>query len=652
MSNSAQKKSRKWKKFIFPVLLYFFGVLLFTTFSYQRTKSSLFKEIDRNLFIAAQSISSVLPSDFYDRATGIGLISKKEDFKNIKALTYLANRMKINFLYSVIVKNKEAYFTSCSTTLKELKKKNEAHYWLPYPEASNELLKIPELKKIVYETTSDRWGTYRTVLIPVVSPKGNVSIVGADYEISYVNGILKKEIIISCLFVLFLSLLILPFTYRMYKSEKNYRCILQAKVEERTAQLTREITERNKIQEQLTESLTHSEELAEKAQEANKAKGEFLATMSHEIRTPLNVIVGMSSLLNQTGISQEQAEFHRTIKGASEHLLNIIGGILDFSQIDSRKVEIENVKFDIKELVNYSLGSFKNLINHKGISLYGLIDEKVPQFLIGDPSYLRQILFNLIGNAVKFTEIGEINLNINLNNFDSKDNKVELLFKISDTGIGIPAEKGQFIFEKFSQADSSTRRRYGGIGLGLAICKHLVGLLNGKIWFDSIEGKGSNFYFSIYFGLPGSVTMNTISISDVKKSDDFKLRNLNILLAEDNILNVKVAKSFLEKSGHKVTVAENGKVVLQKVKENSYDLILMDIEMPEMDGIQAAQIIREGGINIKDKKIPIIALTAHALSEIKEKCQLAGMNHFIAKPLDFKNLDFAMAQVLKDADCL
>lgn len=653
MNNIIQRKAIKWKKFIFPVIVYLTGVILFTLINYQRTKSSLIKQIDRNLFIAAQSVKAALPSDFHDRALNAESITAKEDLLNIKTLTTLANSMKIDYLYTVIIRNRKAYFTSCSTNLQELKNKNGVNYLLQYSEASREMLNIPINQKIVYETTFDRWGTYRTVLVPVVTKSGNLYILGADYELKYINEILKKEVLISSLIVLFLSLLILPFAYKLYKMEKNYRCFLQAKVEERTAQLSREISERNKTQEQLKESLTHSEELAEKAQEANKAKGEFLATMSHEIRTPLNVIVGMSSLLNQSGISSEQSEYLRIIKGASEHLLHVIGDVLDFSHIESRKVEIENVKFDIKELVNYSLSSFMNLAKHKEIFLKGIVDEKVPQYLTGDPSYVRQILFNLIGNAVKFTETGGVNLTVTLSKFDNVENKIELLFKVSDSGIGIPKSKEQYIFEKFSQADSSTRRRYGGSGLGLAICKHLICLLSGKIWFESKEGEGSNFYFTINFGLPGTESIKQIGLSDSNSEvDNFKLRNLNILLAEDNVLNVKVAKSFLEKSGHKVTVAENGRVVLEKVKENSFDLILMDIEMPEMDGIEAAQIIREGGINIIDKNIPIIALTAHALNEIKEKCQLAGMNHFIAKPMDFKKLDFAMAQVLKEANYL
>ena len=647
MNKLTHKKSQKWKKFIFPVCVYVIGIFVFTGVNYERTKSNLLSGIDRNLFIAAQCIKNTLPSDFHDRALNFNSINKTEDWKNIKALSKLAYITKINFLYTIVIKNGKAYFTSCSTTSDELKNHNEVHYWLEYAEASKALLNIPISRKTVYETTSNRWGTFRSAVIPIISQTGNLYLVGSCYKISYITLILHKEVVISVIFALFLSFLVIPFAYYMLKMQKNYSYFLHTKVQERTVQLSHEISERKRAQEQLTESLAKSEELAEKAQEANKAKSEFLATMSHEIRTPLNVIIGMSALLNNPAISQEQAEYLGTIKGASEHLLNIIDNILDFSQIEANKVNIENVKFDINELVNYSVNSFMNLAKYKEIGLKSLINEKVPKFITGDPSYLRQILFNLLSNAVKFTEKGEVSLFIYLNKYDNNTNKVELLFKITDSGIGIPVEKEKIIFDKFSQADSSTRRKYGGTGLGLAICKHLVSILDGKIWFESKAGHGSTFYFTLNFGLPGLELSGKNSKPDEYKVDDnYKLRNLNILLAEDNLLNVKVTKSFLQKSGHTVTVVSNGNEVMQKIKDNSYDLILMDIEMPEMDGIEAAQLIREGGSNVKNKNIPIIALTAHALDEIKDKCKYAGMNHFITKPIDFKKLDFAMTQVL------
>ncbi len=638
MNNTIENKFKNRKKLILPVCLYLIGIVIFTTINYERTKNILLKEIDRNLFIAANSVKTSLPSDFHDRA-----ISENEDWQNIKTLTELAEQIKINFLYTIVIKNNKVYFTSCSTTINELKNRNEVHYLQEYPKASEELLNIPKNKKEIFQTTTNKSGTYRLALIPAYSPNGNLYIIGANYDISFVKGFLNKEVLISSIFALLLSLLVLPFAYLMIKSEKSYNYFLQTKVQERTVQLTHEINQKNKVQEQLTDSLAKSEELADKAKEANKTKDEFLATMSHEIRTPLNVIVGVSTLLNQSEISQEQSEYLTTIKSASEHLLSIVDDILDFSLIESKKVIIENVKFDVYEVVNYSVSSFTNLANHKQISLKGNVNERVPQFILGDQSYLRQILFNLIGNAVKFTEKGGVIINVTLNSFDGNNNKVELLFKIEDSGIGISPENEKFIFEKFSQVDSSTRRKYGGTGLGLAICKHLLDILGGKIWFESKLNKGSIFYFTLYFDLPNIQNDSQLN-SNNNVQVNIKLPKLNILLAEDNLLNVKVAKSFLEKSGHNVTIANNGKEVLRILETNIFDVILMDVEMPEMDGIQASQIIRNEG-----NKTPIIALTAHALTDIKEKCELAGMNHFIAKPIDFKNLESVISKVLEQS---
>jgi len=645
MGNIISNKFKNREKLIFPVCLYLVGIMVFTVINYERSKAILLNNIDRNLFIAANSIKTALPKDFHDRTINKVSISKKEYWQNIITLTELSKQLNISFLYTFVIKNNKAYYTSCSTSAYELKNREQVNYWQEYCEVSKKLLKITNNKRNVYKTTTNKRGTYRTALIPMLTPNGSLYVIGADYDISYIKGVLRKEVLISSIFAILLSLLIIPFAYILIKSEKNFNYFLQTKVQERTVQLTHEINEKTKIQSQLKNSLKISKELTEKAKDSNKAKDEFLAKMSHEIRTPLNVIVGVSTLLNQSDFSQEQSEYLTTIKSASEHLLSIVDDILDFSLIESKKVIIEKIKFNVYEIVNYSVSSFTNLASHKNISLKANINERVPQFVIGDQSYLRQILFNLIGNAVKFTEKGGVLLNVTLNNFDSKNNKVEFLFKIEDTGIGISPENEKNIFDKFSQVDSSTRRKYGGTGLGLAICKHLLDILGGKIWFESNtdskkESKGSTFYFTLNFELPDNKSNNN---SDLEGTESIltKLPKLKILLAEDNLLNIKVAKSYLEKSGHVVFIANNGIEVLRTLKSETFDVILMDIEMPEMDGLQASQIIRNEG-----NKTPIIALTAHALNDIKEKCEKVGMNYFITKPIDFKNLGTLISKVL------
>lgn len=627
------------KNLIFPIGLYLVGVIVFVFINYERNKNKIYKGIDNNLYVIASSINNILPLNFYDKAIEQSSINSNEDWQNIKNLTKYAKQINASFLFTLIIKNNKVYYTSCSTNNNELKNRNEVHYWQEYKGSSYNPLTILKKNEEIYETITEKYGTYRTVLIPKYSATGKLYVLGANYNACYINKLLNKEIFISLLYILLFSLFSLPFVYIIIKSKKNYNYSLQTKVQERTVQLTQEINEKLIIQEKLKQSLIQSEKLAKKAQEADKAKEEFLTTMSHEIRTPLNVIVGVSTLLNQSKISQEQTDYLLTIKSASEHLLSIVDNILDFSLIESKKVIIEKIKFDIYDLINYSVNSFINITNHKHISLSTFINDRLPKFVVGDQSYLRQILFNLIGNAVKFTENGGVNVSVTLNNFDSNSNKVEILFKIEDTGIGIYPENEKLIFEKFSQIDSSTRRKYGGTGLGLAICKNLLDILGGKIWFESELGKGSVFYFTLFFDLPINVNNNIENAADIKQV--VNLPELNILLAEDNLLNVKVAKSFLEKSGHNVSIANNGFEVLKIIETKVFDIILMDVEMPGMDGIQASETLRLDGNNT-----PIIALTAHALTDIKSKCEQAGMNYFITKPIDFKNLEFTISKVL------
>ena len=638
-----------YKKLFFPILIYLLGVIIFTWINYQRTKTILLTGVDRNLYLAAQTIKIALPGNYHDYATNEKAVGLDKDWKNIKKLTELALYLKVDYLYTIVIKDGKAYFTSCSTTANEINEHSEAHYWTEYPEASDDLLKLKIDRKVIYNTSEDRWGTFRTVIIPAYSPNGNMYAVGAEYEISHITSILHREVLISVLIAFLLSLLVIPFTIVLIRLEKVYNKFLKDKIQERTKQLTQEIIERKRTEEQLNEALINSEELAEKAHDASKAKGEFLATMSHEIRTPLNVIVGMSSLLNQSGVSPEQSDYLKTINDSSDHLLNLIDSILDFSMIESRKVQIENVKFDIHELINYSISSFMNVAKHKGIILESDTDERIPKYLKGDPSYLRQVLFNLIGNAIKFTERGMITVKVSFVKILAEKRQVELKFMVSDTGIGIPEHIKEDIFEKFRQSDSSTKRKFGGTGMGLAISKHIISLLNGTIWFESDEGKGSSFYFSLAFDFQDIEEANDKEYTFGKETDEeIKLPQLKILLAEDNMLNVKVAKSFLTKLGHNVTVALNGIEVLQYMKEEHYDLILMDIEMPEMDGIEAATKIRMGHEGISDTRIPIIALTAHALTDFRERCNDAGMNQFITKPLDFKKLESLIGNVLKN----
>jgi signal transduction histidine kinase/ActR/RegA family two-component response regulator len=418
--------------------------------------------------------------------------------------------------------------------------------------------------------------------------------------------------------------------YQANKALKELNENLEYKIQERTLEIENSKTE-----------ILVAKEIAESA---TKAKSSFLATMSHEIRTPLNGIIGLTELAIKSNTENKLKELLENIKLSADNLLSIINEILDFSKIEAGKVSFESAPFSLDDIIASIKPSFELKSKEKGIYFSIIKDCNISDILVGDRTKLTQILTNLIGNSIKFTLRGGVKLSFDL--IRKSDTSEWLRIKIKDTGIGIPKEKLSRVFESFTQSDSDTERKYGGTGLGLTICKNLVELQGGKISVISDDGQGSEFLFDLEFKLPSEKDKKEF-LHEKHGEALKKFDNQLVLLAEDNKINQFVAASALKSWGLRVDIVNNGQEALEVLRVKDYHLILMDLQMPVLDGIETTKMLRSGQYTVKNPNIPIIALTANAFNETKEQVRHAGMDDFATKPIIQEQLNRIIDKWLK-----
>ena len=440
---------------------------------------------------------------------------------------------------------------------------------------------------------------------------------------------------------LLLSALRLVWSWRVAHLKREQRR-LETAVQERTRELQARTGELKFKTYQLELEQANVLEQKSRAEVASRLKSEFLANMSHEIRTPMNAILGMTALALDTAAREEQQEYLQDVMSSAETLLSLLNDILDLSKIEAGRMELDPVPISLVDLLREATHFLGTAARQKGLELTAEVAPNISDQLLGDPLRLRQVLVNLIGNAIKFTATGGIRVKAAVE--DEESERVTIKFSVCDTGPGIPEHQQRLIFESFCQADGSISRKHGGTGLGLTISARLVDMMGGRIWVQSKLGEGSEFHFTAQFrrvrdGQSAAPAKRDEFLHDpgVEREARSQLGSLSILVAEDNFSNLKLVTRMLESWGQRVTIAVDGREALGLFDQQSFDVILLDLQMPEMDGLETAACIRQRELK-SGKRTPIIALTAHAGPNFRDECMAAGMDEFLTKPLHPRKL--------------